>query len=446
MSARPAADEAPIAIIGSGVSGLAAARELMHLGFDATVYESSNQIGGMADTQRDPDGFIFDTGAHFITNRFATAIGIAPLCRTVHRYGETVWSDGRAYDYPFGLMRNPRYLRGAINARIRSKRSVETAADQFRSEYGSEIADEVALPLLEQWSGLPADRLSPAVADKLPGGILATLALKLSARATNRAVAIGYCREAPQSANVWHVYPENGIATICAALTTELGDAVQTGNPVERVLTTDGRAVGVVVNGREIPAAAVISTLPVPHLAALTDEESLQPFRELRYRAMVFVNIMLRGCDVMPDTLTWTPGVEFPCFRISETTRSMPWLAPTGSTIITADFGATVGDSTWTEDDQVLEEMVLKALCAIVPSARRDFLGSRVLRSAFAYPIFDLAYEETRLALGRGTGIERLLSVGRNGEFAHILMEDSYWRTLRQVRALAAQLNESVQN
>jgi hypothetical protein len=27
-----------------------------------------------------------------------------------------------------------------------------------------------------------------------------------------------------------------------------------------------------------------------------------------------------------------------------------------------------------------------------------------------------------------------LLSVGRNGEFAHILMEDVYWRTLARVR------------
>ena len=32
--------------------------------------------------------------------------------------------------------------------------------------------------------------------------------------------------------------------------------------------------------------------------------------------------------------------------------------------------------------------------------------------------------------------IENLLSVGRNGEFAHIFMEDVYWRTRKKVRDL----------
>jgi hypothetical protein len=48
------------------------------------------------------------------------------------------------------------------------------------------------------------------------------------------------------------------------------------------------------------------------------------------------------------------------------------------------------------------------------------------------------AYEPERRALERASPVEGLLSVGRNGEFAHILMEDVYWRTLAKVRALAA--------
>ncbi|MEJ7700844.1 MAG: hypothetical protein WKF71_14520 [Pyrinomonadaceae bacterium] len=32
----------------------------------------------------------------------------------------------------------------------------------------------------------------------------------------------------------------------------------------------------------------------------------------------------------------------------------------------------------------------------------------------------------------QSTGIENLLSIGRNGEFAHIFMEDVYWRTRKK--------------
>ena len=38
-------------------------------------------------------------------------------------------------------------------------------------------------------------------------------------------------------------------------------------------------------------------------------------------------------------------------------------------------------------------------------------------------------YEDDRRRFEQSTGIAGLYSVGRNGEFAHILMEDVYWRT-----------------
>ncbi|MBM3676009.1 MAG: FAD-binding protein [Actinobacteria bacterium] len=436
----PEIHEAPVVVLGSGLAGLAAARELRRLGIDVVVYEAADRVGGMADTHRDEHGFAFDTGAHFITNRFAAAVGIANRCRTVQHYGETVWLRGRAHDYPFGLLRTPHYLGAAVRVRLQGKVEAGNAAERFRAEYGAALADEVAIPLLEQWSGLPAEQLSPAVAEKLPGDVAATMALKLAARCTGRAVAIGYCREAPQSANVWHVYPEDGIAAVCRALAAALPDDVRLANPVERVLVADGRAVGVVVAGREVPAAAVVSTLPAPALARLTDHPALDHLRELRFRAMVFVNVMLRGRDLLPDTLTWTPEPGFPGFRLAEPSRSMPWLAPAGRTLVTADLGAEVGDAVWSAPDDELGEQVADAMRAIVPTARRDYLGCHVLRSPVAYPVFDLAHEAARLRLADGTGLDRLLSVGRNGEFAHLLMEDSYWRTLRRIRALAAEL------
>jgi protoporphyrinogen/coproporphyrinogen III oxidase len=118
----------------------------------------------------------------------------------------------------------------------------------------------------------------------------------------------------------------------------------------------------------------------------------------------------------------------------------MPWLAPAGKTLITADLGAETDDALWNMSDDTLGALCLDRLAKIVPGVERDYLGSRVVRSTLAYPIFDLAYEGARHELAGGTGVRGLLSVGRNGEFAHILMEDVYWRTLRSVRGLAHEL------
>ena len=42
-------------------------------------------------------------------------------------------------------------------------------------------------------------------------------------------------------------------------------------------------------------------------------------------------------------------------------------------------------------------------------------------------------YERERKQFEKSTNIPNLLSVGRNGEFSHIFMEDVYWRTRRKV-------------
>jgi renalase len=54
-----------IAIIGAGISGLAAAHALQDAGNTVTLFEQSQEVGGRATTQR-RDGFIYDSGAQYI--------------------------------------------------------------------------------------------------------------------------------------------------------------------------------------------------------------------------------------------------------------------------------------------------------------------------------------------------------------------------------------------
>ena len=113
----------------------------------------------------------------------------------------------------------------------------------------------------------------------------------------------------------------------------------------------------------------------------------------------------------------------------------MPWLAPAGHTLITAELGCEGGDPSWRSSDEELGERCLQHLDWI-PNVRRRYLGCRVVRSPVAYPVFLREYEADRQAFARSTGVEGLYSVGRNGEFAHWLMEDVYWRSLDTMRRL----------
>ena len=136
---------------------------------------------------------------------------------------------------------------------------------------------------------------------------------------------------------------------------------------------------------------------------------------------------------MLPDVVTWTPTDEVPYFRLTEAPLSMPWLAPEGKTLLTVDIGATVGDEHWTMDDEALGELCLSHLEARIPDIRQRYLGCRTVRTPIAYPVFLSEYEPARQALETSTGITDLLSIGRNGQFGHHLMEDVYWRTTAAV-------------
>ena len=87
-----------------------------------------------------------------------------------------------------------------------------------------------------------------------------------------------------------------------------------------------------------------------------------------------------------------------------------------------------------------LVQLCLEHMSPIIPDARERFLGASVLRTPIAYPVYLTDYEADRLRFRRSTGVQGLYSIGRNGEFAHILMEDVYWRTLARVENVVREL------
>jgi protoporphyrinogen oxidase len=409
------------------------------------LFEAGRQIAGLAKSFHDADGFTYDFGAHFITNRLAAAIGISSKCMSVPHYGETVYRQGRTYGYPFGLLRRPSFVASALAERLTIKKHKQpaTAAEWFVAKYGRALAEEVAIPLAEAWSGLAAEELSAAVGESIPGSIAGVLLLTLARRVTGRVVAIGYSREVLASPHVWHVYPQGGLGVLCQRLAEDAGGIVELESPVEAIYVEDGRAAGVRVNGKDVDASAVISTAPVHVLPKLMKgSEELSYLARFRYRPMVFVNLRLKGRGLLPDVVTWTPEKQFPFFRLTETPLSMPWLAPEGKTLITVDIGCQVGDSVWSMEEAQLGDFVLEHLGSIIPNMRARYLGCRVLKTPIAYPVFAREYEAQRQRFASGSGISGLFSIGRNGEFSHIFMEDVYWRALKKARAVRKGLAE----
>lgn len=426
-------------VVGAGLAGLVAARELSRRGVECQIFEASPGIAGLAGSHRDADGFAYDVGVHFVTNRLAAAVGAAGRCRTVGHYGESVWVRGREYAYPLGLMADPRYAVPAARALLRRNGPEPVSAREwFSSAYGSRLAEEIALPLVESWSGASADDLAASVGGNIPSSIAHTLFLRAAARISHRAVSLGYSHEAPEAAGVFHVYPEEGVVALCDALLAASSGQLHLETPVQAIHVEGGRATGVTAGGRDIEADLVISTAPVnvlPKLVRGTD--ALSDLTQFRYRPMVFVNLLLEGRGLIPEVVVWTPEQRFPFFRLTEAPLSMPLQAPAGKTIVTADIGCEVGDDIWEASEEDLGARCLAALDEISPGIASRLIGTRVVKTRISYPVYLRSYEERRVSFAESSGVDGLLSIGRNGEFAHILMEDVHWRTLRRIDSWA---------
>jgi protoporphyrinogen/coproporphyrinogen III oxidase len=430
----------PIAIIGGGLAGLTAANYLQQKNVPFVLYEAGKKIAGLATSFKDEEGFSYDFGAHFVTNRLAAMIGVSGECKTIKHYSETVLLGGKTYAYPFGLMKIPRMTLSGVKSRLFKNGKEKTAQNWFRSRYGKALADEVALPLIEAWSGAKADQLSSSVGESLPGSIAKTIYLKIAGKVLKRAVCIGYSRELPESANVWHVYPNGGVHTLCEKLAEGIKDKIKLESPVEEIIVENEKVVAVRAKGKLQEVSAVISTAPVNILAKLVKgTDKLNKLAKFRYRPMTFINMRFEGRGLLPDVVLWLPEDKYPFFRLTEATLSMPWLAPEGKTIITVDIGCEKDDEFWKMENEKLAEFCLEHLTSIIPDAREKYLGCHVLRTPISYPVFLNEYEAERQDFEKGTGIENLLSVGRNGEFSHIFMEDVYWRTLQKTRELLNQ-------
>jgi protoporphyrinogen oxidase len=65
------ADGPRIVIIGAGPTGLAAGYRLRELGYtNFTMLEGRNKVGGLASSERSPNGFIYDIGGHVLFSHY----------------------------------------------------------------------------------------------------------------------------------------------------------------------------------------------------------------------------------------------------------------------------------------------------------------------------------------------------------------------------------------
>ena len=267
-------------VIGAGLGGLAVAARLAAAGHRVTVYESAPTVGGKLGVV-ERDGFTFDTGPSLLTvpdvldRLFADTGGpTGPRPIAVDPASAYRFADGTELSMPHDATAVPAALDAAIGPGAgESWRRLHERSRRLWELVGEPILRQpISLPALARMSLRPADLLTVAPwqtmdglgRKMLPDARLRTWLNRYATysgsdpRRTPAVLAVTSFVE--QEFGAWYVAGGlRGIVDALEARCVELGVQIHTDAEVVAVTTAGGRATGVRVDGRDVPADVVVS-------------------------------------------------------------------------------------------------------------------------------------------------------------------------------------------
>jgi phytoene desaturase len=291
------------AVIGAGFGGLALAIRLQSGGFDTTLFEQRDKLGGRAYVYED-QGFVFDAGPTVITDPSALEELFALSGRKMADYVELLpvkpfyrlcWEDGSHFDYANDQdeldrqihQRNPADVAGyrrflAYSNAVFEEGYLKLGAVPFLS-FRDMIRAGPQLAKLKAWQSVYQVVARFIADDKLRQAFsFHSLLVGGNPFATSSIYALIHALE--RRWGVW--FPRGGTGALVRGLGRlfeDLGGTIRLNAPVDQIVTAGGRATGVVTPAHGFEAFdAVASNADVVHTYGHMLRQSRRGTREAK--------------------------------------------------------------------------------------------------------------------------------------------------------------------
>ncbi len=439
--------ERPYVVLGGGPAGLTAGYLLAQAGRRVIVLEADEQVGGLAKTVVDPDGYRFDLGGHrFFTKSkevndlWLEIMGDEFLLRP--RMSRIYWNK-KFLDYPLrgtdvikklGPIELTRsglsYLKAAATPKGREDNFEQWVSNRF----GKRLFNLFFKSYTEKVWGVPTTEIrADWAAQRIKG---------LSFFSAAKSAFMGNKGNKIKSLISEFQYPRYGPGQMWETMTERieaLGGEVRLNTPVTRLEVRDREVALVHAGGEEIEPAAVISSLPLRATVGIADPTAPDEVRAaaqgLRYRDFVTVALVLDGEDLFPDNWIYIHEPDVSVGRIQNYRSWSPWMVPDPDTAcIGMEYFAFKGDELWTMDDDELVALATKELDSLGLASPEKVRRGYVVRVPLAYPMYDTDYSE-RVDTIKGwlAPLENFQQVGRNGLHRYNNSDHSMLSAMRAV-------------
>ncbi len=428
-----------VVILGAGPAGLATGHELSLNGAKVTVLEKNSYVGGLCRTVEDA-GYKFDLGGHrwftkneYLNNWFRRLM--ADEIVMVERISR-IYYGGEYYNYPveFGdvvkktgffkiLSAGFTFVDAAVRYGLLDK-PIKNIEDAYKAQFGKTLYKMFFEQYTEKLWGLPCHQLSADWVSQRSKGlnIWTVVQEALAARASSA-----------KSLVEEFMYPRDGYMRITERMAEDIasqGNAVALNSRVTGIVYHGPNQIDVIYESAQgeqvIRATDVVSTIPLGLLAQIitpkAEPKVLEAAKVLKFRDLVTINVKLKRKQVSRDTWLYVQDRDIIFGRLHEPKNWSKAMVPDDDhTSLVLECFCTIGDEIWNMADAQLVERCVTDLVDKLKFVKRDeVVGWNVIRTGYAYPVYDLTYagniELIRQWLGTMPG---LCIVGRGGTFRY---------------------------
>lgn len=413
-----AIEQIPVAILGAGVAGLGAARRAAELGRRAVIFEARPTAGGLLDNFS-IDGFRFDHAVHL---SFATEEQVRHIFdRTpfyTHSSDSYCFESDRWLKHPvqnnlFPLPPNERVdLIKSFLARPAELNDGDYES-WLRHQYGDAIAERYPIRYTRKYWGTPAHVLSTTwIGNRMRRAELDEILFgALSAETPNQYYTkeMRYPRTGGYKAFIQPLLDGADIRCghRCIAIDTDL-----------RQIHFD--------NGNVVQYEQLVSTLPLPELAAITlpmPDRVLRSAETLKATSIDLISVGFKR-PLVKDLWFYIYDEDIFASRAYSPSVKSPDNAPKGCSSLQFEIYSRGKDSRFEPD--VLKINTLEALCKMRITTHDDIIVLDHRRIVYGNVIFDQGMEDNRTRVLDWCRAAGITSCGRFGRWDYLWSNQSF--------------------